>query len=112
MFLWQPPPPVKIQKAVMPGYHVKIVGRVGAQECQRYFESPNNERHFASLTAARLYAHSMIQEILSRSEEIAVIEFDAQIWLIGSDGEETLHDAIILCAERYLALSGKPAKKA
>jgi len=111
MILWEPPPPVRIRKTGKPGYRVKFVGVVVDQGCKRCFEPPNDERHFVSLVAARRHAHSMIQEILSCSEESVTTEFDAQIWLVAPDGEETLYDAIVLCIGRHMSLGEKPGGK-
>lgn len=107
MTSWEPPPPIKIVKSSKPGYQVRIVGKLGAEDDGRLFGTPDSDRHFATLTAARRYAYSMIQGILSTSEARASIEFDVQIWLIGPDGTENLHDVIVLCAERYMSLREK-----
>jgi hypothetical protein len=111
MALWEPPPQVRILKAAQIGYHVMIVIQEGSPRCKRRFEPPNNERHFVSLIAARRYAHSMIQEILSGSEENILTEFSVSIWLVERDGTEILCDTIILCSERCLSFAGKPAVK-
>jgi hypothetical protein len=103
---WEPPPPIKFVKVSKPGYQVRLVGQEGGDR-PRLHHGPDSDRHFATLTAARRHACSMVQEILSGSEASLSIEFDVQIWLVGPDGTEQLHDVIVLCAERHMHLRQK-----
>ena len=95
MTMWRPPPPIKIEAEntyPVPGFYVRAVGKG--------IDIVDDVKYFGELSLARKHSCLLVQQFLIRSEEVAGLDCEIQIVLIGTDRMIRLVDSISLLVSR------------